>query len=79
MAADEWATSFRPIAADGTAVPADRLPLIRALTDRRPAHTDFWIEGLDRVRRHLSVTALPLDSQSGRLLGAVAFFWEAEP
>lgn len=79
MAAAEWATSFRPIAADGTAIPSDRLPLIRALTDRRPTHTDFWIEGLDRVRRHLSVTAVPLDSQAGRLLGAVAFFWENAP
>lgn len=79
MAEVEWATSFRPITAGGEPVPADRLPLVRAIDERRPAHAEFWIEGLDRVRRHLSVTAFPLDSQSGRLVGAVALFWEIEP
>jgi PAS domain-containing protein len=79
MAEDEWATSFRPIGGDGDALAGDQLPLVRALAEHRPAHASFWIEGRDRVRRHLSVTAFPLDSQSGRLLGAVALFWETEP
>jgi PAS domain-containing protein len=79
MAQDEWATSFRPLTSEGDVIPADQLPLVRALTDRRPAHTSLWIEGGDGVRRHLSVTAFPLDSQSGQLLGAVALFWEADP
>lgn len=79
MAQDEWATSFRPISGDGTPVPRDQLPLVRALAERHPTHASFWIEGLDDVRRHLSVTAFPIDSQSGRLLGAVALFWEVAP
>jgi len=79
MAQDEWAISFRPISGDGTPLPEDQLPLVRALADRHPAHASFWIDGLDGVRRHLSVTAFPIDSQSGQLLGAVALFWEAAP
>jgi hypothetical protein len=34
------------------------------------------INGLDRVRRVIEITAFPLDGQSGRRLGAVAIFWE---
>jgi len=76
MAADEWATSFQPTDRDGVPIPGERLPLVRALAERSAAHTDFWIHGMDGVDRHLSVTAFPLDGQAGRLLGAVALFWE---
>lgn len=79
MAQDEWATSFRPIDSAGNHLPGEQLPLVRALAERCPAHATFWIEGLDGVRRHLSVTAFPLEGQSGRLLGAVALFWEVAP
>jgi PAS domain-containing protein len=79
MAADEWATSFRPSDRDGNPIAGAQLPLVRALADRCPINANIWIHGMDGVQRHLSVTAFPLDGQAGRLLGAAALFWETEP
>ena len=78
MLAREWTTMFAPTDAAGTALPPEELPLVIALQTRRPAHREFWIMGLDGVRRHLVVTALPLVGQAGRFLGALALFWEGD-
>lgn len=78
MVAEEWSSSFRPTDAQGVSIPTEQLPLVVTLANRRPSHSDFWIHGLDGVHRHLSVTAFPLDGQAGKLLGAVALFWETE-
>ena len=48
-----------------------------ALQQNRPAHSGFWIRGLDSVLRHIEVSAFPLIGQSDRYLGAVALFLEA--
>ncbi len=76
MPLEEWATVFTPTAEDGTALPPDALPLVAALQKRQAAHRAFWIRGLDGVRRKLEVTAIPLEGQGGRFLGALALFWE---
>lgn len=73
---DEWATAFTPTADDGRPLPPEALPLVVALRRREPAHRSFWIRGLDGVRRHIEVTALPVVGQAGRYLGGIAFFWE---
>ncbi|HEV8713718.1 MAG TPA: PAS domain-containing protein [Candidatus Binatia bacterium] len=72
----EWAAAFTPRDQSGTPLPPQDLPLTIALNERRPAHGDFYIRGLDRVRRHIEVTAFPLIGQAERNLGAVALFWE---
>jgi PAS domain-containing protein len=72
-----WTVLFKPESADGEALPPDRLPLVMALSERRPAHGGFDIVGLDGKRRSLSVTAIPLVGLGDRFLGAVALFWEA--
>ena len=78
MPAEEWATIFRPTDADGNPLAPDELPLIIALRELRPAHSEFWIHGLDdRVRRRIEVTAFPLIGQAQRYLGALAIFWES--
>jgi PAS domain-containing protein len=79
MPVDRWATIFTPVDDEGRELEPDALPLVRALTEGRPAHGRFWIEGLDRVRRHIEVTAFPLLGVAGRFVGAVAIFWEAPP
>lgn len=79
MPVAEWSTIFEPTDASGAPVPAQELPLVIALRERRPAHKDFWIRGLDGKRRHLGVTAVPLVGQAERFLGALALFWEIEP
>jgi PAS domain-containing protein len=73
---NDWATLFAPTDAEGRVLAAEKLPLVKALDTRRPAHLDFWIRGLDQVARHIEVTALPLIGQGDRFLGAVAIFWE---
>jgi PAS domain-containing protein len=78
MPVNEWAKSFHPTDRDGAPLAGGRLPLVRALTRHRAEHSELWIQGMDGVRRHLSVTSLPLDGQAGRRLGAVALFWENE-
>ena len=77
MTAEEWATIFRPSDEAGNPVPPDSLPLIIALRELRPAHSEFWIKGLDdQVARRIEVTAFPLVGQAHRYLGALAIFWE---
>jgi hypothetical protein len=71
-----WSVLFTPEDDDGNVFPADRLPLVVAVSERRPAHDRFAIIGLDRVRRRLSATAIPLIGAGDRFLGALALFWE---
>jgi PAS domain-containing protein len=75
MTFDEWSTVFDPRRADGSEVPPDGLPLARALRDHLPAHDSLGIVGLDGATRFIEVTAMPLEGQGGRHLGAVAIFW----
>ncbi len=77
MPAEEWATVFQPTDEDGRPLTADQLPLIVALREGRPAHSGFWIRGLDAVLRQIEVIAFPLIGQGDRRLGAVAIFWES--
>jgi PAS domain-containing protein len=72
----EWATTWTPTEADGRALPAERLPLMIAVAERKPAHGEFWIRGLDGTRRHIQATAFPLMRTADQVLGAVAIFWE---
>ena len=76
MPAREWSTVFHPVDQEGNAIPPEELPLIIALTQRRPAHKIFWIRGLDGARREIGVSALPLIGQANRFLGGIAIFWE---
>jgi len=78
MSFDVWTTAFQPRTRDGTAMPAQSLPLVRAVNDRRPAHGPIVITGADGIDRTLEVTAFPLEAGRGRLIGAVAMFWEAD-
>ena len=78
MPASEWSTIFHPVDHEGHSIPPDELPLIIALTLRRPAHKRFWIRGLDGELREIEVTAFPLVGQAGRFLGGIAIFWEIQ-
>ena len=76
MPVDEWATIFKPTDDQGNAVASDKLPLVIALTQKRPANLSFWIKALDNVPRYIQVTAFPLIGEAGRNVGAVAIFWD---
>ena len=79
MPASEWSTIWDPSEADGGPLPPERLPLMIAFAERRPAHGDFWIQGLDGTRRHIEATAFPLVRLTDQVLGAVVLFWEVTP
>jgi PAS domain-containing protein len=76
MPAEEWSAVFTVIDDGGEPVPPDDLPLMIALTRRRPAHSRFFIKGLDGAVRHIEVAAIPISGLQDEFLGAVAIFWE---
>jgi len=73
----EWATLWVPTEADGSPLAPERLPLMVAVAERRPAHGEFWIRGMDGERRHIEATAFPLMRLTDQVLGAVVLFWES--
>jgi len=76
MPAQEWSSVFTVVDDGGQAIPPDQLPLMIALTRRRPAHSRFFIKGLDGAVRHVEVAAIPISGLQDEFLGAVAIFWE---
>lgn len=76
MPASEWGTRWEPSGADGSPLVPDALPLMVAISKRRPAHDTFWIKRLDGGRRRIQVTAIPIVATPDRLLGAAAIFYE---
>jgi PAS domain S-box-containing protein len=77
MPFESWTSVFAPRNEDGSMASPDTLPLVQALTLRRPAHGPLHITGTDGVNRTIEITAFPLEGGRGRLIGAVAMFWEA--
>lgn len=77
MKFEEWTSVFAIRDDSGQPLEIDQLPLVKALRERRPAHTQFAITGLDGAVRTLEATAFPLRGQGDSRLGAVALFWEA--
>jgi len=76
MPSAEWSSVFTVVDDGGQAIPPDQLPLMIALTRRRPAHARFFIKGLDGTVRHVEVAAIPISGLQDEFLGAVAIFWE---
>ena len=73
-----WTTRFTPPDGHPGSVKPEELPLAIALQQRRPAHGPLQITGGDGVRRHIEITAFPLESAHGQLEGGVAMFWEVD-
>ena len=78
MPAEQLDELFETSSLDGAPLPAEQLPLLRALSDWRPAHGPIRICGYDQVWREIEVTAIPLVGDGDRRLGALAMFWELE-
>lgn len=75
---ETWTTMFRPRTLTGQAMPGESLPLAQAVLHRRPAHGTVRLTGGDGKDRTIEATAFPLEGGRGRLIGAVAMFWEAD-
>lgn len=76
MPVERWSTVFTPTDELGAPLPPDALPLVVALRSHRPAHSRFWIKGMDQISRCIQVTAFPLIGIGDRFVGAVALFWD---
>jgi PAS domain-containing protein len=72
---EERTALMAPRREGGDPMPADRLPSQLAMTERRPAHAEFYIYGLDGVLRAVEATATPIESAGGHVLGAVIVMW----
>jgi PAS domain-containing protein len=76
--AKTWTSMFKPVDEQGQPIPPEDLTLMIALATRRPAYKRFYIRGMNGVRRHIEVAALPIVGLQGEFLGAMSFFWEVE-
>ena len=78
MPAKTWTSIFAPIDEQGQPIPPEELPLMRALSTRRPAYKRFYIHGLNGVRRHIEVASIPIVGLQREFLGGASLFWEIE-
>lgn len=77
--ADELADLFATTGLDGELLANKDLPVVVALTEHHPAHGELRIQTLDTGEwRQIKITAIPVEGQGGRHLGAFALFWESE-
>ena len=75
---EDWVGHFSMENLDGTPLTLEELPSGVALLERRPAHREIAVTGLDGVRRTISVTAIPLFARASEFVGLVAIFWEPQ-
>ena len=75
LSIDQWGRMWSPEDVDGTPLEADGLPLVQALTDRKPAHRPIVITGADGRKNTIEITAVPLFASPEELVGAAAIFW----
>ena len=76
MPAEEWPELFHVRFKDGRPMPLEQMPEGIAHLERRAAHDNYRITGLDGRERELSVTAFPLFARANDFVGTVIFFWE---
>jgi PAS domain-containing protein len=76
--AQTWTSMFQQTDEQGQAIPREELPLMLALTTRRPAYKRFYIHGMNGVRRRIEVAAIPIVGLQGEFLGATSLFWEIQ-
>jgi PAS domain-containing protein len=74
--ATAWHTILSATDCRGVPLGEQQLPLITALTTRRPAYAKFWIRRSGVEPRHVEAMALPLIGMEDRDLGAVVILWE---
>jgi PAS domain-containing protein len=76
ISAEEWTKLFKPEDLSGQPLGFAERPTGIALNERRPAHAQMRITGLDGQARQISVTALPLFAHEDEFVGVLAVFWE---
>lgn len=75
--AEDLADKFQTRGLDGEALESKELPIVVALTEGHPAHMALQIRSVDGEWREIQVSAIPIEGEGGRHLGAFAMFWES--
>jgi PAS domain S-box-containing protein len=75
MPIDEFSASVAPRLENDDPLPQERRPTRIAFEERRAAHEEMTVTGLDGVERHIGVTAFPLFAQKDEFVGIVAIWW----
>jgi PAS domain-containing protein len=70
---DEWNARYGPLDADGNRLPREKLPLVTAVRESRPAYGRFYVR-LESGTREVEVGALPLVGPGG-YHGAILVVW----
>lgn len=73
---EERTSMLAPRRESGEPLPVDLLPGMMAMRERRPAHAEFYIHGLDGILRAVEATAIPVESAGGHVLGALIVMWQ---
>jgi PAS domain-containing protein len=71
-----WQELFEPRTLDEEPLTPEQTPSGIALRERRPIHGSFVFRGLDGLEREITVTAFPLLSHPGEVVGGMSIFWE---
>jgi PAS domain-containing protein len=73
---EERTAILAPRRESGDPLAVDQLPGMVAMRERRPAHAEFFIHGLDGILRPVEATAIPLENAGGQVLGALIVLTE---
>jgi|SRR5262245_30548129 PAS domain-containing protein len=72
----DWTKLLAPETLDGRPLEREEMPGGIAFEERRPAHGQMRVTGLDGGKRTVETTALPLFGPDGEFHGIMAIFWE---
>jgi PAS domain-containing protein len=72
---EERTRLLAPLRADGSPLPADELPGVSAMRERRPAYVAFHMHDVEGHLRFIETTAIPLESSGGHVVGALVVAW----
>jgi PAS domain-containing protein len=75
MSFEEWSARASARTLDGEPLSVERRATGIALYERRPAHQQLLVTGLDGIERKIELTAFPLFAHGDEFLGMVAIFW----
>jgi PAS domain-containing protein len=76
MPVREFTDMLAPQHVDGQPLQREELPGGIAFAERRPAHGNFTVTGLDGTRRVIATTAFPLFGPDEEFHGIMVIFWE---
>jgi PAS domain S-box-containing protein len=78
MSFEEWSETASARTLEGVRVAPEERAVAIALYERRPAHQQLLITGLDGSERQIELTAFPLFAHGDEFLGIVMIFWPLE-